>query len=188
LTGKLLRLLAPASVAIAYVSIALAVSVSPWFTWTGNWLSDLGAHPRSAPIFNTGLIVSGMLASVFSIHLTRSLKGAGRAGGVLLTAGSASLTLVGCLPETAGRPHLYVSAAFFTLSSLALIVLGAHAAAVGKRLQGALTSTAGAVSAASMLLPRPWPGGAIPEMIAATMFSTVLVYLSAWELPDAQPD
>ena len=178
---KLFRAFGPVSVVVAYVSIALAISVSPWFTWTGNWLSDLGAHPYSAPIFNIGLIVSGILATAFSSNLTHSARGLGKAGGVLLTAGSASLMLVGALPETVGRPHLYASVAFFTLSSLALMVLGAYIARVGKGLHGSLVSAAGVVSAASMLLPRPWPGGAIPEIIAASMFSAVLTYLSlAW--------
>ncbi len=167
-----------ASVVVAYASIALAIAVSPWFTWTGNWLSDLGAHMPSAPIFNLGLIVSGALATVFSVNLVSETRGAGRVGALLLTAGAVSLCLVGALPEPVGRAHLYASVAFFTLSSLALIVLGAAVTVMGKHVQGVMTSLAGVTSAVSMLYPRPWPGGAIPEIIASSMFSAVLVYLS----------
>ena len=175
---KAARVSGLASVVVAYASIALAISVSPWFTWAGNWLSDLGAHTPSAPIFNLGLIASGALATVFSVNLVSETRGAGRVGALLLTAGAVSLCLVGALPETVGRAHLYASVAFFALSSLALIVLGAFITLLKKRVQGVLTCLAGVVSATSMLCPRPWPGGAIPETIASSLFSAVLVYLS----------
>ncbi|MEE9152300.1 MAG: hypothetical protein V3U20_10790, partial [Thermoplasmata archaeon] len=56
---------------IAFTCIGLAILYSPWFSWTDNWLSDLGGFPGERPVwsahglssilFNTGLIIAGIL-------------------------------------------------------------------------------------------------------------------------------
>lgn len=61
---------------IAFSCIALAIYHSPWFTWTGNWLSDLGgmsgetpiwtAHGIASVFFNFGLIMAGVMGVVFA--------------------------------------------------------------------------------------------------------------------------
>ncbi|MFB6186041.1 MAG: hypothetical protein ABEI86_04135, partial [Halobacteriaceae archaeon] len=45
--------------------ILLAILVSPWFTWTGNALSDLGNPARASSIFfNGGLILAGVFGGI----------------------------------------------------------------------------------------------------------------------------
>lgn len=54
----------------AFMCVIIAILVSPWFTWTGNALSDLGHPSRSSSIyFNIGLIVGGVITALFVIGL-----------------------------------------------------------------------------------------------------------------------
>jgi hypothetical membrane protein len=70
--------LAIAAVVVAYVLIATAVLMSPWFNWYNNALSDLGNSAAQRNIvsgadwvFNTGLIMAGALTTVFGVQLSR---------------------------------------------------------------------------------------------------------------------
>ena len=54
----------------AFVFIGISIALSPWFSWTDNALSDLGVSPV-APIFNGGLILTGILLSLFAIAVTQ---------------------------------------------------------------------------------------------------------------------
>jgi len=54
---------------IVFMLIALSISYSPWFSWTENALSDLGVHGIAAILFNSGLIIGGVLAITFAIGL-----------------------------------------------------------------------------------------------------------------------
>jgi hypothetical membrane protein len=55
----------------ALVSIGISIALSPWFSWTQNALSDLGVS-KVAPIFNSGLILTGILTSIFAIALAKA--------------------------------------------------------------------------------------------------------------------
>jgi hypothetical membrane protein len=55
--------------AIFFVGVSIALS--PWFSWTDNALSDLGVSPI-APVFNAGLILTGILLSLFAIAVARA--------------------------------------------------------------------------------------------------------------------
>ncbi|MBS7609215.1 DUF998 domain-containing protein, partial [Candidatus Bathyarchaeota archaeon] len=107
------------------LSIMVSIAFSPWFSWTHNALSDLGVSPV-APIFNSGLIVGGILSSLFSIALARA---EGRSflcllGSIILFLASVSLASIGIFPESFGHLHFYVSVAFFVLLIIASIILG----------------------------------------------------------------
>ena len=54
--------------------ILIAMLYSPWFKWTNNALSDLGAEGISAFFFNNTLIFDGLLALIFSIGLIKILS------------------------------------------------------------------------------------------------------------------
>jgi hypothetical protein len=57
---------------LAFILISLAISqASSWFSWTGNALSDLGVHKESAVLFNSGLIIGGILSIVFAFGVMR---------------------------------------------------------------------------------------------------------------------
>ena len=116
-------------VALSFIALAISYSLS-WFKWTENALSDL-AGPKAtittASIFNSGLIIGGLLSIMFAVGLMRVLWKPilGFIGTFTLILADGSLVAVGVFPETAGRIHLYVSVAFFTLFPISLFFIGA---------------------------------------------------------------
>lgn len=66
------RTLGAAATLLALGGIAIAVTLDPAFSWTGNALSDLGVRDRSAPVFNYGLILGGVLGGGYAVGLGRT--------------------------------------------------------------------------------------------------------------------
>jgi hypothetical membrane protein len=162
---------------VALLSIALAVRRSPWFSWTGNALSDLGAHGNPTILFNGGLIVGGILIAVFALGLRESIKGRaiGNAGSLAFLLTAAALCSVGIFPETAGDIHRIVSIIFFVLLVISLWLVGAALVQLGERGLGLVIIIAGFVAAAVWALP--WPAEAIPEFVAALSASACSIAL-----------
>ena len=53
---------------VAFICVWAAIASYPQFSWTNNALSDLGVVPgTTAALFNSGLLVSGILAFNFAI-------------------------------------------------------------------------------------------------------------------------
>lgn len=107
---------------ILFTSILFAVSCSPWFKWTNNALSDLGVEGVSASVFNNGLIFGGILAFIFTVGLAKILSN--KTGAYLLAIGALSLVGVGLVPITMYVLHYIVSAAFFVLLTIGLLIIG----------------------------------------------------------------
>lgn len=131
---------------IGLTTIFLAISFSPSFSWTENWLSDLGGTlvlppnfperlqaPRAPAstatteiIFNSGIAITGVLAFVFTLGLRKSiLSPSGRLGALVAIFVSCSLFGVGVFPEPTGIPHLVSSLAFFMSAPICVFYLGA---------------------------------------------------------------
>jgi len=97
--------------------------------------------------------------------------------------GSLSLALIGVFPEDVRPVHFIVSAAFFILAPLGLVVIGASrllGPEKGLRPLGALTLVLGVASGltwAFWALLRPALGIAVPETIAAALVSAALIVL-----------
>jgi len=103
----------PLAVASIYSTIFISISISPWFNWLENALSDLGnLRNPSAPFFNGGLLISGLLIFAYSIK-GFNIKTPLTAKFLALT--GASLQLVGVFCENYGRIHFYVSILLFLL-------------------------------------------------------------------------
>jgi len=155
-----------AAPAVALSCIFLAISLSPRFIWSVNALSDLGIM-EAAWIFNSGLIVAGMLSVIFGVGLWMVFKEqtVGRAGVVLFFIGVFALFSIGVFSEAAGAIHGYFSVAFFVLFPLSLFLLGASATVAGSRKFGYFTIGAGIVAAIPWAFS--WDGVAIPELISA---------------------
>jgi len=157
--------------------IAVAIAYTPqfdWFTWA---LSDLGVH-EAASIFNSGLVVGGVLAMIFAFGLMQILKKQvlGFSGTFTLILAALSLSAIGLFPESAGRIHFYVSISFFALPAISLILIGA--ALVRESSQGylGLFSILTVVVAVMAAWAIPHEGAAIPEIIgslAASVWSIV---------------
>jgi len=106
---------------VSYVSIAISILLSPWFSWQKNALSDLGhaTESRVSPIFNLGLLLGGFFIliyanSVFSKHSKYT--------SVCMGVSAFSLQLVARFNETYGYLHFLVSVLFFLSLGLLAIV------------------------------------------------------------------
>jgi len=157
---------------IAFALIALSISYSSWFSWTENALSDLGVHGIAAVLFNSSLIIGGVLTISFAIGL-REIMPRGflaRAGLLFLILAAAALCAIGLFPETAGSTHFYASVSFFTLFPVSLFLIGGTMVQHPhmKRL-GVLAVLAGLTAAAIWALP--WTSAAIPEALSSLAVS-----------------
>lgn len=94
-----------------YSSIFISIGLSPWFKWTENALSDLGNLSHgSAPIFNFGLLLSGLFVILYSVkalalHAPRT--------SYFLAFNGLCLQLVALFCENYGAIHFYVSVLLF---------------------------------------------------------------------------
>jgi len=152
---------------IVITLIALAISHSPWFSWTENALSDLGVQGIAAVLFNSGLIIGGILTGIFAIGLRETLRTRtlAHAGTLILILDVAALCAIGIFPETAGDIHFYVSVAFFTLFPVSVFFIGASMMRVSsERRLGLFTVLVGVVAAVVWVFP--WEAVAIPEIVA----------------------
>jgi len=164
---------------VALSSIFLAIAYSPWFNWTDNALSDLGVG-TAAFLFNSGLIVGGLLGLVFSLGMVQVLRKRvlGLAGAFMLVLAAVSLVGVGVFPETAGRIHFYVSVAFFAFGPSSLLLVGiALARESSWRKLGVFSVLTGAFAVAVWAVPYPYRGVAVPEMLASLSTSLWFIIL-----------
>ncbi len=102
---------------VALGAITVAIALSPWFTWPGNALSDLGCYANGLPaaiVFNTGLILTGLLVLPFVYSLIRSVTDKWTKVGLIpYFMALLFLIAIGVLSEDFGRIHFYVSLGFF---------------------------------------------------------------------------
>jgi len=159
---------------VALSLIFLAVSISPWFSWSANALSDLGVG-EAAWVFNSGLMAGGILTMVFAAGLLVAFRGRvlRRVGAVLLFFDAVALFGIGLFSEAAGDIHFYFSVAFFVLLPLSLFLLGAGAVMAGSKKFGSFTIVDGILVALPWAFS--WDGVAIPEAISALVASVWIV-------------
>jgi len=141
---------------IAFKLILLAIAYSPDFSWTENALSDLGVQEGvTAVLFNTGLIISGVLAILFTIGLFTFLQEnpLGRIGASVFVLDAFALTAIGVFPENVEPIHLYASVTFFTLFPLSMFFLTAAFLRTSKMKLGFFTFLAAVVAAIVWAVP-----------------------------------
>ena len=167
---RLAGLCGVAAPAVAFSCIFLAISMSPWFSWSANALSDLGVG-ESALVFNSGLMAGGILTMVFAAGLFVTFRGRalGRVGAVLLFFDAVALFGIGLFSEAAGEIHSYFSVTFFVLFPISLFLLGAGAVMVGSKKFGSFTIVDGVLAVIPWVFS--WDGVAIPEAISALVAS-----------------
>jgi hypothetical membrane protein len=97
-----------------------------------NWLSDLGSwsgNPRGAIFYNVGCVVTGLALFPFYIGLyiwydshigRRILLSIGQVFGLCA---AFSLMMIGVFSADSGAPHLFWSAAFFTLNFIVMLLV-----------------------------------------------------------------
>lgn len=166
----------------ALASIGISIALSPWFSWTKNALSDLGVS-EVAPIFNSGLIICGILIFPFIFGLAKieRTKRLGLIGSVVLLSSSVSLIGVGAFSEAFGLVHFYFSVTFFASFILSSIILGIHFTLdISDKRLGIFTLLVGIISFISWIV---WAtirlsGVAIPETISILLASFWIIILS----------
>jgi len=114
-----------ASTVSGWLVILLAISRNPWFVFTENALSDLGAASANDPwLFNVGMILTGAMIMLYAVHLLEvSINKLSRVGGASMAITGLMLTMIGCYPE--GTPYHYtVSVWFFSQGALTVLIWG----------------------------------------------------------------
>ena len=174
---------------LALGGIAVAVALDPGFSWTGDALSDLGVRDRSAPVFNGGLILGGLVGIGYAVGLWRAADteaGRGRGADGQATSGStsrlravvfalamASMAGVGLFDLT--RPlHGPAAVGFYALITVVFGIDGiARRGTIGGRVTLAFVPIHVAVWATFVAGWWPVTGLALPELPGALM-------LAAW--------
>jgi hypothetical membrane protein len=110
---------------VAYSFIAIAIFLSPWFRWQSNALSDLGhaVHSSVAPIFNFGLLLTGLLISLYALF---SLRSYAKWTALSLAFTGFSLQTIGAFDEVYGSIHYIVSVIFFVSIGVTSIIYAAE--------------------------------------------------------------
>lgn len=164
---------------IAFILMLLATVSSPQFSWAENDLSDLGIQEGvTATMFNTGLIVSGVLAVIFAIGLFTFIRENlfGRIGAFVFVLDTVALTAIGVFPENVEPVHYYASVTFFTLFPISMFFLFAAFLQTSKTKLGIFTSMVAILAAIVWAVPFD-KGVAIPETLSALSASIWAVVL-----------
>ena len=158
--------------------LAVSIYYCPSFSWTQSYLSVLGIAGSASILFNVSLIASGVLIIAFAIGLGKSLPSdqlLGRLGTLSLILSACAMCAIGIFPRTTGAPHNYASAAFFSLVPLSLFLIGAAQATSSQKASGVFTFICGVLIVVLQLVPWPWSGHAIPQMLSGILWSVWLI-------------
>ncbi len=159
---------------VGLIVLLITISNSPWFSWTENNLSVLGIEGSATTLFNSGLILSGVLSLIFALGLGKSLlpgRLLGRLGMVSLILGSMAISAMGIFPQTIDLPHNLASIAFLIFIPLALFLIGITVITTSPKIWGFLSLTASVFIIVFQLVPWPWSGGAIPQLLSGLPWS-----------------
>jgi len=172
---RVLRYFGVLALAVGWITIILAISINPWFSLAKNALSDLGAVGReNAWIFNSGLILAGTIAALYSIYLITSARSKLEIlASTIFLMSSIHLIMIGAFPEGT-YPHLFVSYWFFLSAGVAVLLFGTamlvkRDLALGTSL--IIISVIGFAGAALI----PWPSIGAVEVFA-------IILLSIWAI------
>lgn len=164
-----------AAVVVSFSAILVATTLTPWFSWTGNALSDLGAPGEPyAAVFNWGLIAGGLLGTLFVLRVAlESDRPAEWVGSAVLLVATGSLAAIGAFPVD--HPfHGPAALSHFVSLTYGLVAYGSADALGGRARTGVATVWLGMANATAWLV---WallavgegsaPGVAIPEFVGA---------------------
>ena len=159
--------------------IASSIWLAPWFSWTNNALSDLGAEGVESVIFNGGLAMTAALMMMFSAGLLEMTKGdiMGQIGGGLHLAASLLLLGIGLANINVEPYHFYVSVGFFVTLPLSALFIGYFCYRKKMRFYTLLALGTAVLAVVIWLLP--WGAVAIPEALSVS-FMAVWQMLLAW--------
>lgn len=167
---------------LGFICILSAIASYPQFSWTNNALSDLGIVPGiTGPLFNFGLLASGVLAlnfAMFGLFTYLGKSWVGKIGSAVFAAATVALIAIGVFNESFSPTHYLVSVAFFMLVPLSLFVLPGAFWLWHQRKMAVFTVAVGLVAALPWLLLFVFnyvPNVAIPESVSG-------IAVSAWAI------
>jgi len=168
---------------IAYICIGLSIHLSPYFSWHTNALSDLGHAQRStvAPIFNSGLLISGFLTALYS---AKSLIKHARYTSISLMFSALMLQAVAAFDEIYGQIHSIVSVLFFISAGISCIIYSIER----KLISAALAFVAGLLAWILWWAGVYSAGVAVPEIISALAVTSCLIYSALKIMQATQKD
>jgi hypothetical membrane protein len=110
---------------LVYLSIAVSLALSPWFSWKTNALSDLGHSVTSsaAPIFNLGLLLAGFFLLLYA---ATAFKKHAKYSSYCLLVSAFFVQLLAVVNESYGSLHYAVAVPHFVMLSLTSIVYTAE--------------------------------------------------------------
>jgi hypothetical membrane protein len=125
---KLIRLAAISGIissTLSLIMILAATLLEKSFSWNNNALSDIGVS-QTAWLFNSALIVGGLLNFLFAIGLRNYLAKTNwnKIGASLLIVSSISLALVGVFTENYDQIHALVAIGYLLLAPIGIICIG----------------------------------------------------------------
>ncbi|MGC8581848.1 MAG: DUF998 domain-containing protein [Thermoplasmata archaeon] len=103
---------------ITLLFIIVDVYLSPWFSWRGNSLSDLGVMPYGY-LFNGGLILGGLLSMLFVLAIVKKVKFKPI---YLVMIGAIALALVGIFNEHYAYLHLAFALIYFLFTPVGILI------------------------------------------------------------------
>ena len=163
---------------LAFVCILIAIVSYPAFNWTNNALSDLGIIPGiTGPLFNFGLVASGLLAfnfAIFGLFTYFGKSGVGKIGSAFFASATVALIAIGVFNESFSPTHYFVSVAFFMLAPISLFILTCAFWLAHQRRMAVFTVAVGVAAALPWLLLFAFnyvPNVAVPEFVSGLAVS-----------------
>ncbi len=189
--NKLFYYLGILGILIPFLFITIAIAMSPWFSIFDNALSDLGNIKRNgqiAYVFNIGLILGGLLISLFSIRLLlEHIKTSNKYWLISLVISSIFLASIGIFPEDAGSTHFLVSVSFFIWLIITLALFFSITIRTGASYVTYIALTMLALNILTWIIPWPWKGVAIQEAIASLSAAIWLLFFIFKHLKNQRP-
>ncbi|MCI0503920.1 DUF998 domain-containing protein [Candidatus Micrarchaeota archaeon] len=111
---------------IFIILTAAGIANYPGYGPSANYLSDLGVGPRSAVLFNSGIMLSAILGILFSIYLWKRFPpGPAKSGAFMMAAALVFFALLSVFTEWNLSVHLFFAGMFFSLALASLMLVGA---------------------------------------------------------------
>jgi len=175
-----LRYFGVCAAASGWITILTSMILNPWFSIARNALSDMGAiGVKHAWVFNSGLMISGALAFLYSAYLLLALGSRLEllASSIMILA-SIHLILIGLFPEGT-YPHFFVSMEFFVLMGVSILLFGvAFLMSEARRYGICFMAMAVAGFLAAILAPWPLRGSLeVFEISLMTLWSLLMLRL-----------
>lgn len=174
--------------ATVFVFACILVAIASWrqFSWTNNALSDLGVQNGiTAIVFNSGLIIGGILFAVFATGLFGYFHNlAGKVGAAVFVLACVMLIAIGTFNEHFSPIHYLVSVGLFTLMPISMLIFVVAFWVQRERVLGTFTLACSLVAAAVWVLELTVhyvPAVAIPEFVSG-FAGAVWVTVLSWSM------